>query len=117
MEASEWGERTAAIILAHRHRRFLLSHLNGQDGALTVEGLATDLLAWERRQTDGDATDTEHHALCVQLHHEHLPRLDDAGVLSYDWEQQLVTEWRHPNLGDEWFEDVALGELIGVIDD
>ena len=61
-------------LLADQRRRTVLRYLSACDGEVTLDdvvgALSTD---------DGDEGD-----LRVALHHHHLPRLADAGVVTYD---------------------------------
>ncbi|MFC6954587.1 DUF7344 domain-containing protein [Halorubellus litoreus] len=53
--------------------------------------LATALVEWERNATVESATPANRDHLLILLHHDHLPHLDDAGLLSYDPEDGIVT--------------------------
>ncbi len=112
--------RIAVEILRNPHRRYVLSHLNGQQKPLTVRRLAEAIL--EREAAAGthgaDATtpgDRDVEEVMVRLHHEHLPYLDANGVLTYDWRRREISDWRHPNLGDEWVSSFPIARLYEVI--
>ena len=71
-------------LLADRRRRFALAYLaDAADGAVTFEALAEAVAARECEGSgvvpDDRRTDVE-----VSLHHNHLPRLADAGLVEYD---------------------------------
>lgn len=111
----EYVRQTALAILRNPHRRFVLAHLNGQAGPLSTQQLAQSIIDWE---TDGSKTtpngqDVEE--VAIRLHHEHLPALTEAGVIDYDWEQHEVTEWRHPNLGEEWLTSFPIEDLSSTV--
>lgn len=59
-------------LLADRRRRAALRHLSTSDGEVDLDDVIGAL-------APDDPTD-----LRVALHHHHLPRLDDAGVVTYD---------------------------------
>lgn len=58
--------------LAHQRRRHALYELRDADGAMAVESLA-----------DAVADDAGEQVV-VSLHHQHLPRLADVGLVDYD---------------------------------
>ncbi|WP_128476097.1 DUF7344 domain-containing protein [Halorussus pelagicus] len=60
--------------------RVLLWHLAESDDALVVDDLV-DRLA---------ETETDEERLRARLHHSHLPKLADAGLVAYDAERELV---------------------------
>jgi hypothetical protein len=111
----EYVRRAALDILRNPHRRFVLSHLNGQEAPLTTRRLAQAIVDWE--STSGEATPTGQtvEEVMVRLHHEHLPRLADSGVLTYDWERREISDWRHPNLGEEWLSSFPVERLYEVV--
>lgn len=66
--------------LGHHRRRAVIAYLSGTpDRQATVEDLV-DLLAEEDGRTDDHVTRDQ---LAIQLHHRHLPRLADAGIVEY----------------------------------
>ncbi|MFD1647803.1 helix-turn-helix domain-containing protein [Haloarchaeobius litoreus] len=69
-------------LLADRHRRQVLVTLAGASEPLTVDELS-ELLS------DVDETQVERARL--ELHHTHLPKLEAAGLVEYDPENQSVT--------------------------
>jgi hypothetical protein len=97
-------EQVAVDVLGNPYRRFVLSHLNGQEKPLTAASLARAVVEWETEGTESDDGIDEDavREVTLRLHHEHLPLLEAAGVLSYDWRERRITEWRQPNRGDEW---------------
>lgn len=72
-------------VLGDERRRKVLLHLqmNG-DAPIPVRTLAKNL-----SQPPGDAGSIG--ALTIELHHHHLPKLDEAGLLEYDVEARTVT--------------------------
>ncbi len=117
--ADDHVRRVAVGILRSPHRRYVLSHLNGQQEALTVRRLAEAVVARDAaagddgRETTPDERDVE--AVMARLHHHHLPYLDASGVLTYDWQCREITDWRHPNLGEEWVSSFPVARLSEAI--
>ena len=66
--------------LAHPSRRHVLSLVSEKEPC-SVDELATSVAA---RETDGPPGDDQTHATAIELVHDHLPRLDDIGVIEYD---------------------------------
>jgi len=66
--------------LADRRRRYVLEHVARVDELIDLADLA-DRIA----QSDDDRDD-----VAIDLHHRHLPKLDDAGFLAYDAEGRRV---------------------------
>jgi len=76
-------------LLAHSRRRELMRCLlEGPDRTWHVASLATEVVArggtW--------AGSPEVRDVVVSLHHVHLPKLDDAGLLSYDSRTRTVAD-------------------------
>jgi len=69
-------------VLSDRTRRRILWFLL-EESRTTVDELADLLLGWEI-SGDGVAGPEERDGVLVSLHHVHLPRLADAGLVRYD---------------------------------
>ena len=71
-------------LLSHPRRRFVVHYLQRSGGPVVVDSLATRLAAWEVADSvpEPDGCDVE--SVAVSLHHTHLPKLDEYGVLRYD---------------------------------
>lgn len=69
-------------LLTSPRRRLLLSYLSTRsDGSVSLDELI-DIIAERECPDPGPATHRER--ILIDLHHVHLPRLADAGVLDYD---------------------------------
>lgn len=69
-------------VLSDRRRRFVLYHLGDAGGSTTRDALVDRIAAREAADGDGDGPNREH--VVAELHHVHLPRLSDAGLIEYD---------------------------------
>lgn len=80
--------KTRQSVLAHRHRQLALRRLVKQDTPLHVADLARDLA-----ELDPDV-DTRSHdevkSLATRLYHVHLPKPDEAGIISFDVETKIA---------------------------
>jgi hypothetical protein len=72
-------------LLADEHRRRVLRCLHSRVGSVSLSTLAD-------RLADGDDEDRSRTAL--RLHHVHLPKLAEYGLLSYDSTQNVVSATR-----------------------
>lgn len=68
-------------LLAERRRRQVLETLVGSSGQRSLDELT-------RAVSDADGVDE--HETRIELHHTHLPKLAEAGVVSYDREAQTA---------------------------
>lgn len=67
-------------VLSDRRRRFVLYYLDGANERATREALVDRIAV--REAVDGEGPIREH--VLAELHHVHLPRLQDAGLVEYD---------------------------------
>jgi len=103
-------------LLSKARRRFVLAYLDATEPPVTVETLATAIADWEA-EGDGPPSTEVYEAVECSLHHVHLPKLSDAGVVAYDRDALVVTDWYHPILGEAWVTDgppVALAERLAT---
>ena len=76
---SELSAPTIFELLANERRLRALQYLTQTVGAVTISDLADQLALWE-----GEHTRERYERICTSLVHVHLPKLTDAGVVSYD---------------------------------
>lgn len=72
-------------VLAHEYRRSAVSYLARRDATVSV-GELVDAVADELDARGGD----DRARLAIALHHVHLPKMDAAGVVSYDHERDAI---------------------------
>lgn len=75
-------------LLSVDRRRLVLDILEGSTTTVDVNGLAAQVAAREQGNDEVDGPTTEH--VAIALHHNHLPRIDEAGLIDYDPETRLV---------------------------
>lgn len=63
-------------VLSNANRRFVLAHLAQRGTPPTLDPLAAALAEW--------SDDLSHEDARIALHHVHLPKLEDAGLVEYD---------------------------------
>lgn len=83
---------TVADILSDSHRRIVLYRLREEDGVVPISELVDAILA---NETEG-ARDRVH----MGLWHQHLPKLDDTGIVEFDRDAKEVQLVRSGTLTD-----------------
>ncbi|WP_225335557.1 DUF7344 domain-containing protein [Halomicrobium urmianum] len=80
------GDRQDGLfdVLSDPQRRFALQYLRGASGSVTVGELVTELVAWEVGRPVSERTSVDRSAVEIALVHTHLPKLAEAGLVSYD---------------------------------
>ena len=79
-------------ILSSKRRRVLLGVLDDRQTPVDLDVLAD---AVETRENDGDARSDGSEPVAITLHHNHLPRLAEAGVVEYDPTARRVESVRY----------------------
>lgn len=74
-------------VLANANRRFVLEHLAERERDPTLEQLAAALAAWNDTLSPEDAR--------IALHHVHLPKLEEVGIVTYDETISLTDDAAH----------------------
>lgn len=87
--------------LADKHRRIVLSTLHGHDAPMDRSELAGPVARSERTdEVTGNGNSIGE--VLQELHHVHLPALDQAGLIEYDRDSGQVSYLGHPELDEEW---------------
>jgi DNA-binding transcriptional ArsR family regulator len=76
--------------LAARPRRRILYHLLDKSSASRAE-LARILAGWRADESEIMVTGAEHKDILLELHHSHLPQLDESELIQYNREAGVVT--------------------------
>lgn len=78
MYQSEIPLDTTLYLLSHQTRRDIVGYFQTTDGTTAaVDDIVSHL-------ADRDGEEPSHDDLYTQIHHVHLPKMDDAGLLDYD---------------------------------
>lgn len=86
--------------LASTQRRRVLYYLL-EENTSTVEELATILCGWKATETKTMQTPADRRELLVELSHNHLPQLAEAGLIAYESQTGSVKLDRlHPQVTD-----------------
>lgn len=88
--------------LAHSRRRIILDALSHQLHPIHVETLAREVRARELDVTEQDVSPEQAERTAISFYHSHLPKLADAGLLSWDREDNIVAYEGHAALRVPW---------------
>ena len=97
-------------VLSDRRRREVLAVLRGADRPLALADLAADLV---RRERDGTPEGPDYEAIrrCrLALHHKHVPKLVEAGLVRYDPELRTA-DYRDTGRAGAWSDAVENREV------
>ncbi|MFC6872678.1 DUF7344 domain-containing protein [Halobellus marinus] len=87
-------------VLAASNRRRLLYHLLAEEES-SVDELATVLSEWQATTTGTTHTSADRSELRLTLVHNHLPGLDEAGLIDYNPQSESVQlSALHPQVTD-----------------
>jgi len=89
-EREELSQDEVFDILSNSRRRFLLSRLQQADEPKRLMELADEIAAWENDTTVEELTDKESKRVYVSVYQTHVPKLEDAGLITYDSETGLI---------------------------
>lgn len=71
-------------VLADSQRRRLLRHLDACGSTATMDDLAEEIAAREAETARAEVSTEERRRVTVKLHHVHVPKLRDGGIVEYD---------------------------------
>ncbi|RDI71107.1 DUF7344 domain-containing protein [Halopelagius longus] len=76
-------------LLSDERRRIVLQTLTDLELPLSVSELAREV-AERETESDAGASVPEIRSVETDLHHVHLPLLDDHGIVEYDWQANHI---------------------------
>lgn len=95
------GVSDAYDLLSDDRRRFVLRRLvTGDDVAVAFDELVRDLAAHEADCAPGAVGPERRQNVAIALHHNHLPRLEDHGLLRYVHRTEVSLQAAGRNLVD-----------------
>lgn len=81
---------TVYELLSDRRRRYFLECLAEHGYSLTLADLADEVAAREHDAHIADVPEEEVLRIYLTLYHQHVPKLDEADVVAYDQDGDLV---------------------------
>ncbi|MFC6826272.1 DUF7344 domain-containing protein [Halopelagius fulvigenes] len=88
--SSDQPLRNYLAVLDDTDRRTVVSILAEEDAPVSLSLLAESVAAETRNVSLDGPSRSERERLKIKLHHSHLPKLDEAGVLEYSPEDRLA---------------------------
>lgn len=77
--------------LQHERRRRVISRLQTAENPISLTDFADELAAEETETSTDDVSEAEMTRVSTSLYHVHLPKLADAGIVEYDWDEDTIT--------------------------
>jgi DNA-binding transcriptional ArsR family regulator len=78
-------------MLSNQRRRHVLYYVNRESEPVSLRDLAERIAAWENDVAVSELDYKQRKRVYTSLHQTHLPKLDDAGIISYDRDGGTVT--------------------------
>jgi hypothetical protein len=98
---------TTLEILANRDRRAIIDYLRDESNhTATIDELANYLVS---RKAEQATEHPGHDHVQTTLHHIHVPKLVDAGVIDYDARNQEIRYWGSDRL-ETWHDQIRSRE-------
>ena len=111
-EREELPVGAAFDALKHSHRRYVLYHLSDRSEGASVGELAERIADWEA-EAAGEANGiTDRERIAVALHHTHLPKLAEIGLIEHDRERDCITRREETADIEPYLEFAADYELV-----
>lgn len=115
LPASDGGRsplRRILISLQDAHRRYLLYHLQAEDGS-DLEHAARCVAAWDHECDPADVPTDLHDRIKAELYHSHLPKLADLNIVDYDERSGTIRLRDPPNKLDDFLDLTRIEDDIG----
>lgn len=98
-------------LLADTTNRAVLTVLDGAERGLSVAAIAERIVSQDGPSGSSEYED-ELEGTIISLHHNHLPRLESAGLVEYDPETNVVSSGNASSIDAEWMDFGILDELL-----
>lgn len=92
-------------LLTHPYRRYVLYYLTKESEVVGIDTLATAIGKWDGDHTGTDRTNNTKEAKTA-LHHTHLPKLADAGIITFGPNKDSIELGESDGLG-RFLDDTA----------
>jgi DNA-binding transcriptional ArsR family regulator len=77
-------------ILSNSRRRYIIYYLSQEGDALSLKDLATKIAAVESDVPEAEITSDERQRVYISLYQTHLPKLEEADIVTYDEDERTV---------------------------
>jgi hypothetical protein len=82
-------------VLQNQRRRYVLQYLERVDEPVALSDLAVQVAAWEYQTTVEEVTNDQKKRVYTTLQQTHLDRMEEAGIVEYDAEENLIRRTPH----------------------
>lgn len=106
-EPGGWWESSILKRFVDARRRQILAILLDRSAAVGEQELATRLVAARERKRMNDVSNREAERMRTELHHSHLPMLNDADLIVWNRADATIATTDHPSLQDPRFRYVV----------
>lgn len=97
--------------LSNVQRRRLLAYLLEENEEITLDEAARVLAGWDAVESGAISTRDDYEDVRVELHHRHLPILENAGLVRYDSADRVIEPAFEQSTSDR------IRNVLGVDDD
>ncbi|WP_123537136.1 DUF7344 domain-containing protein [Halosimplex salinum] len=77
-------------VLQNQRRRYVLEYLKRYEEPVALSDLATQVAAWEYQTPVEEVTNEQKKRVYTTLQQTHLGRMEEAGIVEYDCDENLV---------------------------
>jgi hypothetical protein len=98
-------------LLKNEVRRHVLVVLGEKSPPIPLSDLAR---AVATESEDRSATPQQYKG---QLHHVHLPKLNQCGIIEYDPAEKVIRDWNGLDVDDEWWSPGQLKRVVNAVAD
>ena len=82
-------------VLQNQRRRYVLQYLERFDEPVSLSDLATQVAAWEYQTPVEEVSNDQKKRVYTTLQQTHLERMEEAGIVEYDPEENLIRRTPH----------------------
>jgi hypothetical protein len=79
-------------VLKNQRRRYVIEYLSSVDGPVSLGELAEQIAGWENDKEPRLVGSRERKRVYVALYQSHLPKMEEAGAITYNKDRGIVDE-------------------------
>lgn len=102
-------------LLVEAHNRTILDVLDETDPPLHVTELADRLVSRNVTVVNAETYDKQVDRTIIRLHHKQLPKLDEAGLVAYDREENIVTPRAVTPPDVDWQNRAGIDDIVAYL--
>lgn len=105
-------EEQIVRLLTDSHDRTILAILDDSGRELPLTELAERLVAHGEAVFESADYERELERVLISLHHNHMPKLEESGMVEYDTDEKVVRSEDYSAVDPEWLEVEMIDELL-----